>query len=229
MIASDVCDTAGGPLVIQPVRHTSFAIGYKDLVIFVDPADCTAEFETLEEPNLILYTHQHGDHFNLATLTALADSGTALIMPRIVLDEVPGELHERARLVAPGDVTSFADIGITVLPAYNLAADRQKYHPRSMGGVGYVLDFAGTRLYISGDTEDVPEMRALSGIDIAFLPMNAPYTMSGAQAADAAMTFRPRIVYPFHYHGGVEHEIFAGLLHGTAGTEIRLRDWYAED
>jgi L-ascorbate metabolism protein UlaG (beta-lactamase superfamily) len=228
VIASDSIDTASGPLVIQPIRHASLALKWKDLTIFVDPSDHTEAFAALAPPNVILYTHQHDDHFNLSTLEQLADSGTALIVPRVVMNELHGELHDRARLVAGGDVTEFGEVGVAAIVAHNLTPERLKYHPPELGGVGYVLDFAGTRLYISGDTEDTPQMRQLADIDVAFLPMNMPYTMTGAQAADAVMAFRPRIVYPFHYLDGVEHEIFEGLLRQFDGTEVRIRDWYAE-
>ena len=228
MIQSDVVDTDDGPLTIQPINHASLALLWKDLCILVDPTGPASRFAGLPPANLIVFTHQHGDHFNKETLAALAGSGTAIICPRVVMNELSGELHDRARLIAAGESTTFGEIGVEALPAHNITPERLKFHPPEMGGVGYVLDFAGTRLYVSGDTEDTPEMRSLTGIDIAFLPMNMPYTMTGAQAADAVMAFRPRIVYPFHYSDGVEHEIFDGLLRQFDGTEVRIRDWYAE-
>lgn len=228
MIKSDTIETRDGPLTIQPIRHASLALLWKDLTILVDPADNLPRLAGLAEPNLILFTHQHGDHFNRETLEAVAGNGTAIIVPRVVMNELHGELHDRARLIGAGDTTAFGEIGIVALPAHNLTPERLAFHPRGMG-VGYVLSFAGTRLYVSGDTEDTPEMRGLQDIDVAFLPMNLPYTMTGSQAADAVMAFRPRLVYPFHYLDGVEHEIFEGLLRQFESTEVRIRDWYADD
>lgn len=121
----------------------------------------------------------------------------------------------------------FLNIAITALPAENTTPEKLKFHPPGVGN-GYVFRFGGKAIYVSGDTEDTAEMRALHNIDVAFLPMNQPYTMTGQQAADAVRAFRPKVVYPFHYQGGVENEVFATELAGEPGTEVRQRDWYAE-
>ena len=127
-------------------------------------------------------------------------------------------------MLANGETKSVAGVSIEAVPMYNLTADRLKYHNKGRGN-GYVVMVGGKRVYISGDTEDIPEMRALKNIDVAFICMNLPYTMTEEQAASAVREFKPKIVYPFHYRGS-DVEKFKRLVGEDSGVEVRLRDWY---
>ena len=135
----------------------------------------------------------------------------------------PEGLKAGAKLIGNGEKGEVDGVPFDAVPAYNTTADRLKYHPKGVGN-GYVLHFGDKAIYVAGDTEDIPEMRALTGIEVAFLPMNLPYTMTEAQAADAVKAFKPRIVYPYHYKGS-DPKAFAALVGGAA--EVRLVDWYA--
>jgi L-ascorbate metabolism protein UlaG (beta-lactamase superfamily) len=224
--AADVLDgdkipTSGGDAVIHPVHHASLVLGFNGAVIYVDPVDASL-FSGLPAPTVILVTHAHGDHFDVPTLTAIG-AGVPLIAPQVVLDGLPDEMKQNAQLMANGDKGEVAGIPLAAVPAYNTTADRLKYHPKGVGN-GYLLTFGDKVVYVAGDTEDIPEMRALTGIEVAFLPMNLPYTMTEEQAADAVKAFKPKIVYPYHYQGS-DPKKFADLVGGAA--EVRLVDWYA--
>ena len=220
-LAGDKVSTSDGDVVIHPVHHASLLLGFGNTVIYVDPVDATL-FADLPAPTAILITHAHGDHFDVPTLTAIA-AGVPLIAPQIVLDGLPDEMKQNAQLMANGDKGEVAGITLEAVPAYNTTEDRLKYHPKGVGN-GYLLTFGDKVVYVAGDTEDIPEMRALTGIEVAFLPMNLPYTMTEEQAADAVKAFKPKIVYPYHYQGS-DPKKFATLVGDAA--EVRLADWYA--
>ncbi len=216
---------AGTEVVIHPVNHASFVMALDGMILYNDPVGPVAAYQGLPAPDLILITHQHGDHYSPETLAGLVADRTRVIVNPAVFDMLPAGLRARATSLANGKTTKFGALTINALPAYNLAADRLQYHPRGRDN-GYVLSLAGGRIYIAGDTEDTPEMRALSGIDIAFLPMNLPYTMTIEQAAAAVAAFRPEFVYPYHYRGS-DTDAFARLVEqGGVGTKAVLRDWY---
>ena len=158
----------------------------------------------------------------MPTLKAIG-AGVPIIAPQVVLDGLPDDMKQNAQLMANGDKGEVAGIPVAAIPAYNTTADRLKYHPQSVGN-GYLLTFGDKVIYVAGDTEDTPEMRTLTGIEVAFLPMNLPYTMTEEQAADAVKAFRPKIVYPYHYQGS-DPKKFAALV--GAAAEVRLADWYA--
>jgi len=141
-----------------------------------------------------------------------------------VVEQLPPELKARTTALAGGESKSVSELKIEATPAYNLAPERAKFHAKGRG-VGYVLTLGDKRVYLSGDTEDIPEMRALKNIDVAFLCMNLPYTMTVDQAAKAVREFRPKIVYPYHCRGS-DLEQFKKLVGGDAGVEVRIREWY---
>ena len=170
-LAGDKVSTSDGDVVIHPVHHASLLLGFGNTVIYVDPVDATL-FADLPAPTAILITHAHGDHFDVPTLTAIA-AGVPLIAPQIVLDGLPDEMKQNAQLMANGDKGEVAGITLEAVPAYNTTEDRLKYHPKGVGN-GYLLTFGDKVVYVAGDTEDIPEMRALTGIEVAFLPMNLP-------------------------------------------------------
>jgi L-ascorbate metabolism protein UlaG (beta-lactamase superfamily) len=224
-LQGDEYETEAGDLVIHPVEHASFVMQTPGVVIYVDPVGGSKLYEGLPQPGLVLITHEHPDHFDVPTLEALVGGETRLLTNPSVHDKLPASLKERASAIANGESTTANGIAIDAVPAYNLTSDRLQYHPKGRDN-GYVLAVGGLRVYIAGDTEDTPEMRALSDIDIAFVPMNLPYTMTIEQASDAVAAIRPGEVYPYHSRGS-DIEAFASLVGAKAPeTEVLIRNWY---
>ena len=216
----------GSAVSVYPVSHASLALALPGTVAYVDPVGPAALYAGLPAPDLILITHEHGDHYNAETLAALAGDTTQLIANPAVYGMLPAGLKTRAQSLANGEGTNFAGLRIEAIPAYNTTSDRLNYHPKGRDN-GYVLGLEGGRIYIAGDTEDIAEMRALTGIDIAFLPMNLPYTMDIEQAADAVAGFAPKTVYPYHYRGSDIPAFAALVAKSGVGTEVIQHDWYA--
>lgn len=211
--------TAAGPVKITPIRHASLMIEGGGHVIYVDPAQ--GSFEGLPPADVILVTHGHGDHLNDMIIAALTKPGTPVLGPEVVVKARPG-----TALIRAGESRQFGPWKVEAIPAYNLKRQRpdgQPFHPNGEG-LGYVLTYGGKRFYAAGDTEGIPEMTALKDIDVAFLPMNMPYTMTPEEAAEAARAFRPKIVYPYHCRG-TDLKAFEKALAGS-GVEVRIRDWY---
>jgi L-ascorbate metabolism protein UlaG (beta-lactamase superfamily) len=219
-VSGDTIATAGGDLVIHPVGHASLVLAQGAHVIYVDPAKMS--FAGLPPPTGILVTHSHGDHFDPGNLARLA-GGAAIMTTEDVAAKIPDALKGQVLPVKNGGSGQLDGLSVAAVPAYNTTPERRQYHPKGRDN-GYVITFGDKKVYVAGDTEDTPEMRALTGIEVAFLPMNLPYTMSVEQAADAVKAFRPRIVYPYHYRGS-DTEKFKNLVGDAA--EVRLVDWYA--
>jgi len=229
LCAQDQMQTADGNLTIYPVLHGSLVLQWKGMDILVDPYGGGKLYEKFE-PALVLITDIHGDHFNANTLQELNLKDASLIAPAAVAELMSDELKQKTQVLANGETTSWNAIEIKGIPMYNLPETADSRHPKGRGN-GYVLTLGGKKVYISGDTEDIPEMRALTGIDVAFICMNLPYTMDVDQAADAVSEFKPKIVYPFHYRGGggkfSNTENFKDLVESkTSQVEVRLRNWY---
>ena len=211
--------TKGGLLKITPIRHASLMIEGGGQVIHVDPAQ--GNYEGLPPADLILITHAHGDHLDPMIVAKLRKPGTLILGPEVILKAVP-----EAAVIPNGAARDFGKWRIEAVPAYNIQRMRspgQPYHPRGEGN-GYVLSYGGSRFYVAGDTEGTPEMAALKNIDVAFIPMNLPYTMSPEEAAEAVRAFKPKAVYPYHCRG-TDLAAFAKALAG-GGVEVRIRDWY---
>lgn len=220
----DTIAATDGDLVVRPINHATLALGWNDLTIYVDPVGWAGRFAGIPKPGLILITDIHGDHLNAETLRAVVGETTRLVAPPAVAQQLPESLRARTTVLGTGETTNVLGVGIEAIAAYNLAPERAKFHVKGRG-VGYVLTLGGKRVYLSGDTEDIPEMRALKNIDVAFVCMNLPYTMTPEQAADAVRAFRPKIVYPYHCRGS-DLEKFKKLVGDDAGVEVRIRDWY---
>jgi L-ascorbate metabolism protein UlaG (beta-lactamase superfamily) len=223
-IEGDHLTTSDGDLIIHPINHATFVMGWKDKTIYVDPVGGAKRFDGLPKPDLILVTDIHGDHQSNETLEAVTGDKTAIVAPAAVAEKLPEKLRKQTVVLANGETKSVAGVSIEAVPMYNLTADRLKYHDKGRGN-GYVVTVGGKRAYISGDTEDIPEMRALKNIDVAFMCMNLPYTMTEEQAASAVREFKPKLVYPYHYRGS-DVEKFKKLVGDDSGVEVRLRDWY---
>lgn len=218
-------DTADGAFGIVALGHASLLLTTPGGTILVDPVVAPDVLARQPAPDLILITHEHGDHFDVPTLEALAGGTAPLITNQAVYDKLPEALKSRATAMANGEAAGILEGKgvIEAIPAYNTTADRAQYHPKGRDN-GYVLGFGGTRIYIAGDTEDIPEMRALKDITIAFLPMNLPYTMDVDQAASATNEFKPAHVYPYHYRGQ-DPQKFADLV---TDSQVSLLRWYPE-
>jgi L-ascorbate metabolism protein UlaG (beta-lactamase superfamily) len=228
---SDKITTKKGDITIHPVLHASMVIEWQGKTIYIDPYGGAEKYATFAKPDLILITDIHGDHMNTATLDSLDKSHATLIAPSAVV-EVLKEVSFQSVMALKNDAkTKWMDIQVEAIPMYNLPETNDSRHPKGRGN-GYVLTIGGKRLYISGDTEDIAEMRVLKKIDIAFVCMNLPYTMEVSQAASAVLEFQPKIVYPFHFRGSgglSDVEAFKSEVEkGNKKIEVRLREWYKE-
>lgn len=222
----DRYETDNGEIVVYPIAHASLVLTVPGLVIYADPTGGADAYSGLPPADLILITHEHGDHFDPDTLKAITGEQTKLITNPAVLEKLPEELKAKASPLGNGDATDVGNLKIEAIPAYNTTEDRKKFHPQGRDN-GYVLSIDGSRVYIAGDTEDIPEMRALKDIDIAFLPMNLPYTMDIDQASSAVAEFRPANVYPYHYQGADVEAFAAKVKEAAPDTKVILAKWYA--
>jgi len=213
-------ETSAGPVKITPIYHASLMIEADGHVIYLDPAK-PANFDGLPHADLILITDIHGDHMDPNSIAAVSKPGTQIFAPPAVVATVT-----TASPISNGESKKWNGWTVDAIPMYNIKhgpAPGQLYHPKGRGN-GYVLTYGGKRFYFSGDTEGIPEMRALKNIDVAFICMNLPYTMTPDEAADAVKAFHPKIAIPYHYRGS-DISVFKKDLEGT-GIEVRLLDWY---
>jgi L-ascorbate metabolism protein UlaG (beta-lactamase superfamily) len=220
--APQVFPTAAGQVKITPLYHASTLIEAGGMTIYLDPSK-PAEFGGLPKADLILITDIHPDHMDPASISQVSKPGTDILAPPAVVKTVT-----TAKPIANGETRTWHDWTIEAIPAYNLTrgpSPGKLFHDKGRGN-GYVLTYGGKRFYFSGDTEGVPEMRALKNIDVAFVCMNLPYTMPPEEAAEAVKAFHPKIVIPYHYRGS-DLSIFRKKLEGT-GIEVRLLDWYPQ-
>ena len=216
----DVIPTSAGDLKITFIGHGTLMFTFNGKTIHVDPVSREADYTKMPQANLILVTHQHGDHLDAEVIGILRNENTSIVLSGKCAEAVQGGI-----VMKNGDVKSIMDLTIEAVPAYNIVHKRdngQPYHPQGEGN-GYVITFGDKRVYVAGDTENTPEMKALKGIDIAFLPMNLPYTMTPEMVADAAKAFKPKILYPYHY-GSTDTARIVELLQGEEGIEVRIRD-----
>jgi len=214
--------TSAGKVAITPIYHATAKITAGGSTIYIDPAK-PAKIEGGAKADLILITDIHGDHMDAADVTALSKDGTTVIAPAAVAKTIT-----QAKPLANGESTTWKKWKITAVPMYNINHNQPSgapYHDKGRGN-GYVLNYGGKNFYFAGDTEGVPEMRALKNIDVAFIPMNLPYTMTPAEAADAVKAFKPKVAIPYHYKGQ-DVEAFKKALEGS-GVEVRLLNWYPE-
>jgi L-ascorbate metabolism protein UlaG (beta-lactamase superfamily) len=220
--ATQIFATSAGPVKITPLYHASTLIEAGGKVIYLDPAK-PAKFTGLPKADLILITDIHPDHMDPVSILGLTKSGTDILAPPAVVETV-----KTAKPIANGESKTWQGWTIEAIPAYNIQrgpAPGKLFHDKGRGN-GYVLTYGGKRFYFSGDTEGIPEMRALKNIDVAFVCMNLPYTMPPEEAADAVKAFHPKVVIPYHYRGS-DLAVFKKKLEGT-GIEVRLLDWYPQ-
>ena len=215
-------ETTAGPVRITPIYHASSLIEADGKVIYMDLAP-PSPAAGLRPADLVLITDVHGDHMNAAMVAGVTKPGTVIIAPPAVVTTIAA-----AKPLANGQSTTWEKWTIEAVPAYNIThmnPQGQPFHVKGRGN-GYVMTFGGKRFYFSGDTEGVPEMRALQNIDVAFVCMILPYTMTPEEAAEAALAFKPKVVIPYHY-GSYNVAVFIGKLAGS-GIEVRPLNWYRQ-
>jgi L-ascorbate metabolism protein UlaG (beta-lactamase superfamily) len=185
---------------ITPVSHATAVIAFNDEIIYLDPTGGKSSFAEFSKPTFVLITDIHGDHMNIKTLQELDLTQTTIIAPQAVADKLTFITSKEMVVLNNGEVKSFNNFSLEAIPMYNLREEALKFHAKGRGN-GYVLTINKERIYFSGDTEDIPEMRNLENIDKAFVCMNLPYTMTVKSAADAVLAFKPKEVFPYHYRG----------------------------
>ena len=216
----DVIPTSQGNLEITFLGHASLIMVFDGKTIHVDPYGEVADYSALPKADLVLVTHDHFDHLDPKALKAILKNDTVIVGSESCAPKLPGG----ALILANGDARTVLGLAIKAVPAYNIVhkrPDGAPFHPKGSGN-GYVVTFGDKQVYIAGDTENTPEMKALRSIDVAFLPMNLPYTMTPEQVADAARAFRPKILYPYHY-GDTDPAKLVELLQGEKDIEVRVR------
>ena len=219
---TDTIPASGGSIGIQPINHATLQITHGNHVIDVDPV-AQGNYANLAAPDIILITDIHGDHLDPATVSRLKKASTKVVAPAAAAAKIEGAI-----VMGNGETKDVDGVSIEAVPMYNLTrgpAAGQFFHDKGRGN-GYIVTLGGKRIYIAGDTECTPEMKALKNIDVAFVPMNLPYTMPPAEAAECVKAFKPAIVYPYHYRGSNLDE-FVSALKGT-GIDVRVRDWYVK-
>jgi len=226
----DQIPTSNGNLVVHPVHHAGVVLTWSGKRIVADPTafppdptkNGAADFKGANAPDLILITHEHDDHFSVLTLTDLAGPNTVIVAPQSVFAKMPAALQAKTKVMKNGDKGTFAGVPVEAVVEYNVTPERLMFHPKGRDN-GYVLTMGGKRVYLAGDTEETPELKTLANIDVAFVPMNLPYTMTPEAAATWVKDFKPKIVYPYHY---AESDVnkFKTLV-GNA-SDVRLRKWY---
>ncbi|MCX6567756.1 MAG: MBL fold metallo-hydrolase [Candidatus Aminicenantes bacterium] len=218
-VEKDIIPTSRGDLEITFLGHGSLMMRFGGNTIHIDPYGEVADYGSLPKADLVLVTHEHFDHLDPKAFQAVLKPGTTVIAAKACAGKLPNAL-----IMANGDTRTALGLSIEAVPAYNIVnkrPDGNAFHPKGSGN-GYIVTFGDKRVYIAGDTENTPEMKALKMIDIAFLPMNMPYTMTPEMVADAARAFRPKILYPYHF-GDTDTSRLVKLLQGEKGIEVRIR------
>jgi L-ascorbate metabolism protein UlaG (beta-lactamase superfamily) len=213
-------DTSAGAVKITPIQHASLVIEGGGQVVEVDPVG-GGNYAGIPSADLILITDIHGDHMDPKFLPTISKPGTVILAPAAVAETV-----KTAKVIRNGETQQIGPFTIEAIPMYNIQrgpAPGKLFHDKGRGN-GYVVTYGGKRFYFSGDTENIPEMRALRNIDVAFVCMNLPYTMPPQEAAEAVRAFHPKIVYPYHYRGS-DLNVFKNALAGS-GIDVRILDWY---
>lgn len=217
---------------VQVVEHASAVVNWDGTTLYIDPAGEAAAYSGFKDPDYILITDIHGDHMSPSTLGGLNLENTRIIAPQAVADELKDSFGDRIDILANGEDMDAAGIIVEAIPMYNLREEAKQFHEKGRGN-GYVLTKGDMRVYFSGDTEDIPEMRSLKDIDKAFVCMNLPYTMTVEKAAEAVLAFKPEQVYPYHYRGRPDVsdvDRFKQIVNeGNPEIEVVQLDWYPNE
>ena len=215
----DVITTSAGDLEVTMIGHGSLMMTFGGKVVHIDPFSRLTDYAELQQADLIIITHHHSDHLDLKAMQKVRTKETMVVLTKQCAETVSGGITMKN-----GDVRTVEGIEIKAVPAYNLVHKRDDgrlFHPKGEGN-GYVMTFGDKRVYVAGDTENTPEMKALERIDYAFLPMNVPYTMTPEMVVDAVDAFKPKVVYPYHY-GETDTSKLVELLKDNPDIEVRIR------
>jgi L-ascorbate metabolism protein UlaG (beta-lactamase superfamily) len=225
-LTGDHVATEAGEVIIHPINHATLVLAWQGKMVYVDPVGSASLYQGLPRADLILVTHDHSDHLSTSTLDAVRATNAAILAPSIVYGKLTTSLRALTTVLANGDRTELWGLSVDAVPAYNLTAT---HHAQGVGN-GYLLTLGNRRIYVSGDTEDTPEMRALTDVEVAFISMNQPYTMTVPKAVNATREFRPKVVYPYHYRNAdstyADLKTFKAQVGTDLGIEVRLRKWY---
>ncbi len=219
----DVFDAGDGKLSISFIGHGTLMFEYNNMVIHIDPTMNETDYAKMPDADLILITHHHGDHLDETAINLILKEDCPVVMTQSCIDQL--EDFKGAVTMNNGDQKTIKGISIEAIPAYNIEHKRsngQPFHPKGEGNA-YVLSIGNLKVLIGGDTENTSEIKALKDIDIAFLPMNLPYTMTPGMVADAARAMQPRFLYPYHF-GQTDPEELVRLLQDEQNIEVRIRD-----
>jgi L-ascorbate metabolism protein UlaG (beta-lactamase superfamily) len=219
-VSGEYLATADGDVIIHPIKHATFVMSWKGKAIYVDPVGGATPFQGLPRADLILVTHEHTDHFDSATINAVKGTNPVIVTTRTVNQSLSASLRNLTTVLTNGAATETLGVSIRAVPAYNLVSAN---HPKGVGN-GYILTVGGKNIYVSGDTDDTTELRALQGIDVAFVCMDGQYTMNVDHAASAVRQFQPRVVYAYHYLTANINR-FKQSVGTDLGIEVRLRKW----
>ncbi len=216
---TDMIEASTGPIAITFLGHASLRMDFNEKRIYIDPVGEAVDWTAMPKADIILITHEHRDHFDLKVVQQLLSDKTLVVVPKSCASQYPEGIVMRNE-----DVKIVQGLKVEGVPAYNIVHKRSSGFPYHIKGVGngYVITFGDRRVYVAGDTENIPEMKELSEIDIAFLPVNLPYTMTAEMAADAVRAIRPKIFYPYHT-GDTDLSELAELLKNQPDTEVRIR------
>jgi L-ascorbate metabolism protein UlaG (beta-lactamase superfamily) len=222
VLSGDHLATTNGDVILHPHQHAAIILGWNGQYIYVDPKNDVLSYAGQPRGGLVLITHSHSDHFNITTIDVVRSNNAPILCPQAVYSALTAAQKLVATVLTNGSVTNIMGINVAAIPAYN------SNHPLGTGN-GYLLTIGDRRIYIAGDTADVPEMRALTNIDVAFIPINLPYTMSLSNAVSAVRQFKPKVVYPYHFSPSTpptDINAFKQQVGTDVGVEARLRKWY---
>lgn len=216
---TDTYAADGGDLDVVCIGHGTLMLDFNDKIIHIDPVFRVSPYQYVPKADLILITHHHGDHLDTAAISFLSKENTEIIYTELCEKQARG-----GKIMRNGETITAAGFNIEAIPAYNIVHKRNSGDPFHIKGEGngYIISIGGKRVYIAGDTENIPEMKALKNIDIAFLPMNLPYTMTPEMVADAAKAFKPNVLYPYHY-GDTDPKELVALLKDSPDIDVRVR------
>jgi L-ascorbate metabolism protein UlaG (beta-lactamase superfamily) len=215
----DTFKTSAGDLKITFIGHGSLMFNFGGKIIHVDPFSQLADYASLPKADIILITHEHMDHLDMKALSSIRTEKSIVVLTETCAKQVKGGI-----VMKNSDVKTIGGLKIEAVPAYNVVnkmPNGQPFHPKGVGN-GYIVSFGDKRAYVAGDTENIPEMKEFKNIDIAFLPMNLPYTMAPEMVADGAKAFKPRILYPYHF-SETDTSKLVNLLKDNKEIEVRIR------
>lgn len=228
-VAQEILSTQDGDLKIYPISHASMVWEWNGLTLYIDPVGDPETYSSFSKPDIVFITHSHGDHLSQNTLEGIQAEGVPFIVPQEVADKLDDKFKTKLYILPNGEKLELLEILIESVPAYNYPKTEKTFHLKGVGN-GYILELGEKRIYISGDTGNMPEMSGIDNIDAAFLCMNLPYTMDVDDAAKATLIIQPKVIYPYHFRGKngfSDLDKYKALVAAeNPEIEVRILDWY---